>query len=317
LLVHKKLFGTIEKRLLQMLVVLFCISFVTFLLTHLAPGDPAAAMYEASGIVPTVKMLRETQKIMELDKPFLTRYTLWLVNCLRGNFGVSFSKKSAVLGLLRQRIGPTIKLALSSLSIMLAVSIPLGILSAVRQNKLTDYLVRALTFIGISMPGFWVGLMLIYIFALKLNWLPVISSGSGWQKMILPAATLAIAMSAKYTRQVRTAFLEELSQDYVIGAQSRGIKESTILWRHVLPNSVLPLITMLGISLGSLLGGTAVVEIIFSYPGLGNLAVSAVKARDYPLIQGFVLWIALIYMAINLLVDISYNFIDPRIREAG
>lgn len=317
MIIHKKLLKTMGKRLLQMLVVLFCISFITFFLTYLAPGDPAAAMYEAAGIVPTETMLHEAQSSMGLDKPFLTQYTTWLSGCLRGDFGTSFSKKASVLSLLQQRIWPTVQLALASLAIMVVVSIPLGILSAVRQNKGTDYLLRGLTFAGISMPGFWVGLMLMYIFALKLKWFPVISSGTGWQRMILPALTLAIAMSAKYTRQVRTAFLEELSQDYVVGARARGIKESTILWRHVLPNSVLPLITMLGLSLGSLLGGTAVVEIIFSYPGLGNLAVSAVGARDYPLIQGFVLWIALIYMAVNLLVDISYSFIDPRIREAG
>ena len=135
--------------------------------------------------------------------------------------------------------------------------------------------------------------------------------------MILPVLTLAFAMSAKYTRQVRTAILEELNQDYVIGARARGIKESTILWRHVFPNALLPLITLLGLSLGSLLGGTAVVEVIFSYPGLGSLAVSAIKSYDYPLIQAYVMWIALIYMVINLLVDISYRYIDPRVRERG
>jgi len=310
----KGLTKTIGKRILQMLIVLFCVTFATFFLTYLAPGDPAAAMYEASGIVPTESMLRETQIAMGLDKPFFTQYTIWLVGCLRGDFGISFSKKTAVLKLLVQRIRPTVQLALCALGMMIIVSAPLGILSAVRQNRATDYLMRALSFIGISMPGFWIGLMLIYIFALKLNLLPVISSGNGLQKMILPASTLAISMSAKYIRQVRTAFLEELSQEYVIGARARGIKKTTILWRHVLPNSVLPLITMLGLSLGSLLGGTAVVEIIFSYPGLGSLVVSAVGARDYPLIQGVVLWIALIYMGINLLVDISYSFFDPRIR---
>ena len=157
--------------------------------------------------------------------------------------------------------------------------------------------------------------MLLYIIALKFKLLPVISTGDGIEKMILPVLTLAFAMSAKYTRQVRTAILEELNQDYVIGARARGIKESTILWRHVFPNALLPLITLLGLSLGSLLGGTAVVEVIFSYPGLGSLAVSAIKSYDYPLIQAYVMWIALIYMVINLLVDISYGYLDPRIRE--
>ena len=157
--------------------------------------------------------------------------------------------------------------------------------------------------------------MLLYVVALKFKLLPVISTGDGIEKMILPVLTLAFAMSAKYTRQVRTAILEELNQDYVIGARARGIKESTILWRHVFPNALLPLITLLGLSLGSLLGGTAVVEVIFSYPGLGSLAVSAIKSYDYPLIQAYVMWIALIYMVINLLVDISYGYLDPRIRE--
>ena len=159
--------------------------------------------------------------------------------------------------------------------------------------------------------------MLLYVVALKFKLLPVISTGDGIEKMILPVLTLAFAMSAKYTRQVRTAILEELNQDYVIGARARGIKESTILWRHVFPNALLPLITLLGLSLGSLLGGTAVVEVIFSYPGLGSLAVSAIKSYDYPLIQAYVMWIALIYMVINLLVDISYRYIDPRVRERG
>ena len=151
--------------------------------------------------------------------------------------------------------------------------------------------------------------------SIKFKLLPVISTGDGIEKMILPVLTLAFAMSAKYTRQVRTAILEELNQDYVIGARARGIKESTILWRHVFPNALLPLITLLGLSLGSLLGGTAVIEVIFSYPGLGNLAVSAIMAYDYPLIQAYVVWIALIYMIINLLVDISYRYLDPRVRE--
>ena len=159
--------------------------------------------------------------------------------------------------------------------------------------------------------------MLLYVVALKFKLLPVISTGDGIEKMILPVLTLAFAMSAKYTRQVRTAILEELNQDYVIGARARGIKESTILWRHVFPNALLPLITLLGLSLGSLLGGTAVVEVIFSYPGLGSLAVSAIKSYDYPLIQAYVMWIALIYMLINLLLDISYRYIDPRVRERG
>ena len=164
------------------------------------------------------------------------------------------------------------------------------------------------------MPNFWVGMLLMLFFCVRLQLLPVVSSGGDVKSLILPSVTLAFAMSAKYTRQVRTAILEELNQDYVIGARARGVKEWQILWQNVFPNSLLPLITMLGLSLGSLLGGTAVVEVIFSYPGMGSLAVAGITAYDYPLIQGYVLWISLIYMLVNLAVDISYNYVDPRMR---
>lgn len=304
-------------RLGQMLIVLFGITFMTFLLTYLAPGDPAAAMYEASGITPTQEQLDNARMVMGLDKPFWVQYGTWLMNALHGNLGTSFSKNLPVVEVLLTRLGPTIKMAIFSLALMIIISIPLGIFSAVWQDGPADYIIRILSFVGISMPGFWLGLLMIYFVCLKLRLLPVMNSGTDLKAMILPAMTLAIAMSSKYTRQVRTAVLEELGQDYVTGARARGIKFSMILVRHVLPNAMLPLITMLGLSFGSLLGGTSIVEVVFSYPGLGNLAVSSVTARDYPMIQGFVLWIALIYMLVNLLVDISYNLIDPRMREGG
>ena len=188
-------------------------------------------------------------------------------------------------------------------------------LSAVYKNSWIDYLVRGITFLGVSIPNFWVGLILLYVVALKFSLLPVISTGEGFEKIILPAVTLAFAMMGKYTRQVRTAVLEELHQDYVTGARARGMTEKEVLWKQVFPNALLPLITLLGLSLGNLLGGT-VVEVIFTYPGLGNLAVQAISSYDYSLIQGYVLWVALIYMVINLLVDISYTFVDPRIRRS-
>ncbi len=305
------------KRLAQIVIILFGISFLTFGLTYMAPGDPVRAMYAASGTIPSEEILDETREALGLNKPFLTQYVSWLTDCFHGDFGTSYSYSRPVAELLLARLWPTLKLALLSLALMLIVAVPLGILSATRRGGIADYLVRGLTFMGVSMPNFWVGLLLLYIFAVQLGWLPVVSAGQGFSKMILPAVTLAFAMAAKYTRQVRTAFLEELNQDYVTGARCRGIKESVILWRHVLPNSILPLITMLGLSLGSLLGGTAVVEVIFSYPGLGSLAVDAITSMDYSLIQGYVLWIALIYMVINLLVDISYGLMDPRIKEGG
>ena len=297
-----------------MLIVLIGISFLTFLLTYISPGDPVRNMYISMGVVPDEELIAETRAKMGLDDPFFVQYFRWLGNCLKGDFGTSFSWQKPVASLLASRLWPTLKLALMSMILMLIVAVPLGVLSAVNQNKPIDYIVRAVTFFGVSLPNFWVGLMLILIFCVKMKLLPVVSADGSFKALILPSVTLAVAMSAKYTRQVRTAMLEELHSDYVVGARARGVKESKILWGNVFPNSLLPLITMLGLSIGSLLGGTSVVEVIFSYPGMGKMAVESITTLDYNMIQAFVLWVALIYMVINLLVDMSYNYIDPRMR---
>jgi peptide/nickel transport system permease protein len=306
--------NAIISRLLQMVIVLIGISFLTFLLTYLSPGDPARNIFTHAGVMPSSEMIEEMRKTLGLDKPFFTQYKDWLFNCLQGNFGDSFMLQKPVKDLLLERLWPTLKLTLASTVLMLLFSVPLGVISAVNHNKPIDYFVRMITFFGVSIPNFWLGLMLILIFCVKLGLLPVVSSAGDFKSLILPAVTLAVAMTAKYTRQVRTAVLEELHSDYVIGARARGVSESKILWGNVLPNSLLPLITMLGLSIGSLLGGTSVVEIIYSYPGLGNLAVSAIMSADYFLLQGYVLWVSVIYMLINLVVDISYNYVDPRMR---
>ena len=266
-------------------------------------------------VINMLKELQEERERLGLNDPVLVQYGRWLGKVLHGDFGTSYSNGKPVAELLSVRLLPTLKLAFSALILMLLVAVPLGMLSAVYKNTWVDYLVRGVTFLGVSIPNFWVGLILLYVVALKFSLLPVISTGDGFEKIILPAITLAFAMAGKYTRQVRTAVLEELNKDYVTGARARGMSEQEILWKQVFPNALLPLITLLGLSLGNLLGGTAVVEVIFTYPGLGNLAVQAITAYDYSLIQGYVLWVALIYMVINLLVDMSYTFVDPRIRR--
>ena len=301
-------------RLAQILVVLVGISFVTFLLTYLSPGDPVRNMYTAAGIMPTEELVAETREELGLNDPLPTQYLRWLRNCLRGDFGKSYTLNKPVTELLLGRLWPTVKLTLLSMGLMLLLAVPLGMLSAVYKDRRIDYLVRGLTFVGCAMPNFWVGLLLMLAFCVHIKVFPVISSAGDLRSIFLPALTLALAMSSKYTRQVRTAVLEEMNQDYVVGARARGVRESVILWRNVFPNALLPLITMFGLSVGSLLGGTSVVEVIFSYPGLGNLAVSAITSSDYNLIQGYVLWLALIYMVINLLVDASYGAVDPRMR---
>lgn len=304
----------IVMRIMQIIVVLFGISLITFALTYISPGDPVRNMYTAAGIMPTEELLQETRESLGLNDPFFLQYFRWLGNCLTGDFGKSYCLNKSVIELLSVRIWPTLKLALMSTFMMLLAAVPLGMASAIYKNKWIDYVVRGITFIGCAMPNFWVGLLLMLAFCVKINAFPVISSKGDFKSMFLPALTLAIAMFSKYTRQVRTAVLDELSQDYVIGAKARGVKNSKIIWQNVFPNALLPLVTMLGMSIGSLLGGTAVVEVIYSYPGLGSLAVSAISSSDYNLIQGYVLWLAFIYMLINFVIDISYIYIDPRIR---
>ena len=303
------------ERLVQIVVVALGITFLTFLITYLAPGDPVRAMFSASGVVPSEEIVQETREAMGLNRPLLVQYFSWLSGCLRGDFGTSYAFHKPVSALLLSRLWPTLKLSLSSMLLMLLIALPLGMAQATHKDSFLDYALRGITFFGISMPNFWVGMLLMLLFCVRLHALPVVCSGGDLKSLILPSVTLAFAMSAKYTRQVRTAILGELNQDYVIGARARGVSERTILWRNVFPNSLLPLLTMLGLSLGSLLGGTAVVEVIFTYPGLGNLAVAAITSYDYPLVQGYVLWISLIYMLVNLAVDISYAYVDPRTRK--
>lgn len=305
---------TLLFRLLQIIVVMVGISFITFFLTYLSPGDPVKNMYLSMGQMPSEKVIEQTRSAMGLNDPFLTQYFRWLGNCLHGDFGTSYSLHKPVTGLLLERLGPTLKLTALSLVMMLLLSVPLGVLSALYKNSFVDYLARGLTFIGCAMPNFWVALLLMLAFCVRFTIFPVISANADFKSLFLPALTLAIAMASKYTRQVRATVLEELNQDYVTGALARGVRKSQIIWKNVFPNALLPLVTMLGLSVGNLLGGTSVVEIIFSYPGLGNLAVTAITSSDYNLIQGYVLWMALIYMVINLIVDASYLYIDPRMR---
>lgn len=305
-------------RLGQMVLVLLGISFITFCLVMLAPGDPVRQMIAGNeDIVVSQLEIDALRHELGLDKPFIFQYLDWLGRVLQGNFGFSFMMRKPVLDALLDALPATVILALASSVFMLVFSIPLGIYTAVKQNTWSDYLVRCLTFAGVSVPNFWMGLMLLWVFALKFNIFPIIGGEVSIENLILPMTTLGIVMTSKYTRQVRATVLEELRQDYVMGARARGLSESHILWREVLPNALLPLVTLLGLAFGSLLGGAAVVEIVFSWPGLGYTVVQAITYRDFQTVQAIVLWIAFMYMLINLVVDISYNRLDPRLRKAG
>ena len=300
-------------RALQILLVLFGISFFTFSLTYLSPGDPAEIMLTECGNLPTPELLEQTRAELGLDRPFAEQYCRWAGHVLQGEMGKSYSLRVPVVDKIKTAFFPTLKLSLLSLTFMILISIPLGVLAAIKKDKWQDYFVRAISFTGLSIPSFWLGLIFLSIFGVMLRWVTVSGGKADFKSMILPAFTLGFAMSAKYIRQVRHTVIEELNKDYVVGARMRGIKESTILVKHVLPNALIPLITLLGLSLGSLLGGTAVIEIIYNYPGMGNMAIKAISFRDYPLVQAYVLLIALIYLVVNLIVDISYKYLDKRV----
>lgn len=302
-------------RLVQMIITLIGVSFLTFCLTYLSPGDPAAMVLEASDTIVSQEVLEQTREEMGLNDPFLVQYGNWIWGVLHGDMGMSYSGKKPVVDKLMEGFAGTVLLAITTVILILLISIPLGIFSAVHRNKIPDFIVRVFSFIGVSMPSFWVGLILLYIFGLKLGLFPIATASISLNGIVLPALTLAIYQSAKYTRQVRTVILDELNQDYVIGARARGLSESAILWKHILPNAILPLITLLGMSIGWLLGGIAVIETVFAWPGLGRMAVYAITMRDYPLIEGFVLWIAIVYTVINFLVDLSYTYLDPRLKK--
>lgn len=300
------------RRLLHFVFVLFGITFLSFALIHMAGSDAVLQKMDVTGVALSREAMEAQREALGLDRPFLVQYADWLRGCLRGDFGVSFLSGDDVLSVFLSKLPATLLLAGISLFLTILISVPLGIYAAVRQNRISDWLIRAGSFLGNSLPNFFVALLLLYVFAIRLPVFPVISERASG--VVLPSVTLAAAMSAKYVRQVRAAVLEEMTRDYVTGAKARGVSFSVILFKNVLPSCLPALLTMLTLSAGSLLGGTAVVESIFMWDGVGKLAVDAIFMRDYPMIQAYVLWMALIYMLLNLAADISYGRLDPRIR---
>lgn len=304
----------IFKRIIGIIPILIIISFISFALMNLSSGDPAEIALTSQGTVVTPELLEEVRIDMGLDKPFINQYFSWLNSAIHGDLGKSYASGIDVSEELMEHLPYTVILAGSSMILTLIVSIPLGVLSAVKKNKLIDYIIRWCTFIGNSIPGFFLALILLLIFSLKLKLFPVLSE-SGIKSIILPAVTLSVSMISKYIRQIRAVVLDELQKGYVKGARSRGIKERTILYRNVLKNIMITVITLTGLSMGSLMGGTAVVESIFVWPGIGSLVLTAISNRDYPVIQGYVLWMAIIFIVINIITDLLYKIFDPRVRE--
>jgi len=301
------------RRLIQLIPILIGITFLSFAMMRLAGSDAVTEMYANKGAV-SQEVIDLKRAELGLDKPFVTQYFAWLGGLLRGDMGVSYVSGRDVFQTFVSKLPATLLLTVLSILLTIVISIPLGVLAAVRHDKITDYCLRFLSFIGNSLPNFFVALLLMQLLAIKLGWLPVISSGTSIRSAMMPTLTLAISMSAKYMRQVRATVLEELNKDYVIGAQARGVRGSVVLWRSVIKSSMLTIVTLLALSIGSLLGGTAIIESIFMWDGVGKLAVDAITMRDYPLIQAYVVWMAVIYVLVNLITDLLYHALDPRIR---
>ena len=311
------MFKYILKRLLSLIPILIGISFISFALIYFTGGDAVAVRYEAIGGVLSPELINQKREELGLNRPFIIQYLSWLLGVIQGDMGISYVSGKPVFGYIFSKLPNTLLLSISSLLTTLIISLPLGILSAVKKNSVFDNIIKGLSFVGNSLPNFFVALVLSYIFALQLKLLPVISQGTSIKSLILPTLTLALAMSAKYIRQIRALIVSELSKPYVTGARARGIKENTIIFFNVLRLTSLTLITLMALSFGSLLGGSSIVESIFMWDGIGKLAIESINLRDYPVILAYVLWMAFIYVFINLMADISYYFLDPRLRTGG
>lgn len=303
----------IGKRLLQLLPVLLGVTFLSFAMMRAAGSNAITELYGDKGAV-AQEIIDAKRAELGLDQPFLVQYGAWLRGLLTGDMGVSYVSGKKVFDTFVSKLPATLLLTCLSVAATVVISIPLGIWAAVRQDRFVDYFLRFFSFIGNSLPNFFVALLLMQLFSIKWKLLPVISNGTTLGGAILPTLTLAIAMSAKYLRQVRATVLEELGKDYVLGAKARGVRESVTLWKSVLKSAMLTIITLLALSIGSLLGGTAIIESIFMWDGVGKLAVDSITMRDYPLIQAYVVWMAIIYVVVNLITDILYHVLDPRIR---
>ncbi len=307
----------IIKRIIQLIPILIGVSFISFFLLQLSTSDFVDIISENTGGAISTEAQQELRQDLGLDQPVYMQYINWLKNLAKGDLGNSFSTGDEVVEVILSKLPATILLSVSSLSLTFVISIPLGIISAFYKNSFTDNLIKALSFVGSSLPGFIVAFILIYVFSINLNILPVISGDNMSVGLILPTLSLSIAMSSKYIRQVRTIVIDELGNDYVIGLRSRGISEKNIVMKSVLRSSLISIVTLFSLSFGSLLGGTAVIETIFMWNGLGKTAVDAMLSKDYPIVQAYVLLMTVLYIVINLGTDIFYRYIDPRLRIGG
>jgi peptide/nickel transport system permease protein len=302
----------IRRRLLRAVPVVVGVMTLVFFMVHLLPGDPAEEIASRGpGLSP--EAIQGIRVRLGLDKPLYQQYLDFVTNTAQGDLGRSIIKNRPVSTMIREQLPATVKLTVAGMLAAILIGVPLGIVAAVRQNSWVDSASMTVALLGVAMPSFWLGLLLIWLFAVRLNWVPVIG-GTGLRGLILPAFTLGFSAAAIIARLVRSSMLEVLRQEYMTTARAKGLKGNTVILRHGLRNALIPVVTIVGLQFGNLLGGAVVIETVFARQGIGRLAIDAILAKDFPVIQGTVLFAALIYVTVNLAVDLLYSVLDPRIR---
>jgi len=292
--------------------VLLIVSAMVFFIMNLLPGDPAMLILQGQS-ASTPEQIERLRRELRLDDPVLVRYGRFLAGAVRGDLGTSVQFKRPVTDIVIERLPSTLQLTAAAMVFAVVIGFGLGVLAAVKQNSWVDTAAMVFSVLGLTMPIFYIGLLLILVFGMRLGWLPVVG-GSSWQRLILPAATLGFVSSGIIARLVRASLLEVMRQDFITTARAKGLTGRVVLWRHAMRNTLIPIVTMLGLQVGGLLGGSVLTETVFNRPGIGRLAVEAITWKDFPLAQGTILFTATIYVLINLLVDVSYAWLDPRIR---
>ncbi|MGM0920546.1 MAG: nickel ABC transporter permease [Bacillota bacterium] len=303
----------LARKFFEVLFFMLFITFLSFLFVRLAPGDPVLTILNVDELSVSQEQVEALREELGFNKPLLVQYGLWLLKFIQLDFGESYVTGQPVMDMILMGLPATIELAVGALIVMLVVSIPLGSLSALYRNSWIDRVSRILSILGAAIPSFWLGLIFIDLFSVRFNWLPTMGR-DGFVSLVLPSLTLGLAISSVYVRLLRSSLLDSLSQEFIRAARARGLSERRIFLVHAFRHSLPPVITVFGVSLGSLIGGVVVIEVLFAYPGIGKLVVDAIRQRDYPLIQGYILIMAIIVFLVNTCVDLSYRYLNPEMK---
>ena len=299
------------RRIVLAIPVLFGVTVLTFLMLHFVPGDPVAAMFIGQGGAKAEQM-DQIREQLGLNDPLPVQYWSYLTDIVRGDFGQSIRTREDVSSMILRNFPPTLKLTVASMALALVLGISLGVIAAVKRGTIIDNLTMIIALAGVSIPGFWLGLLLITVFSIRLGWLPIIG-GTGWIGLVLPAVALGFAAAAIIARMVRSSLLEVLNEQYIVTARAKGLTERRVVIRHAVRNAAIPVLTVVGLQFGGLLAGSVIIEQVFARQGIGRMMVSALQSRDFPVAQGGVLFVAVVYVMVNLVVDLLYSVIDPRI----